>query len=344
MSDRSRDIVDGPSGPDPQPHQVDFALVIGIDHYSGAPALSRAVDDAIAIAAWLSDSHGGGLVENHIKLVKSQPKPIAPLQKEIDHALREIEAAAKAAQGGRRLYFHFSGHGAGSPESADVALLLAKWSSSRLEFALSRDDYDKGLRRAGLFDELVFSLDCCRTTAERAIGSAPSFALAAHRKPPRTHVFIAYATEDGRQAFETHRHGVFTECWLASLRSAPHGTTAVDLQTELHHALTLRGQRPHIVSDLFPDSKFGGKGASPNVVIEFHAARGKVRLLDGWFHEVKDVDGKVVACDVSTAPDGAPDPATWELAIRPGLYKLEDGAGHTAVFDHGREAVTRVRF
>jgi hypothetical protein len=251
--------------------------------------------------------------------------------------LREIEAAAKKAGGGRRLYFHFSGHGAGSPESRDVALLLAKWSSSRLQFALSRDSYDEELRRPGLFDELVFSLDCCRTTAERAIGSAPTFTLETHRRPPRTLAFIAYATEDGRPAFEGHRHGVFTECWLTTLRGSPHGITAVDLQTELHHALTLEGQRPHIVSDLVPDSKFGGNGASPNLVIEFRVARGKVRLLDGWFDEV-------AACDVSGAPDAAPDPTTWELVIRPGMYQLEDGAGNTARFDHARKAVTLVVF
>jgi hypothetical protein len=340
LNQSSRNIEDGPPpGPDPRTHQVDFGLVIGIDHYSGAPPLRSAVKDASEFCAWLRDANGGGLAEQHVKLVESQKEPIAPLQKEVDRALREIEIAARAANGGRRLYFHFSGHGAGSPESEDVALMLAKWSRSRLEFALSRDDYDQGLRRAGLFDELVFSLDCCRTTAERAIGSAPTFALEAHRKPPGTLAFIAYATEDGRPAFEARGHGAFTECWLASLRSSPHGITVGDLQIELHHALTLRGQRPHIINGLLPDSKFGGKGASPNLVIVFDQARGKVRLLDGWFDEVAE-------CDRSRASDAAPspDPRTWELAIRPGLYKLVDDAGHTAVFDHGREAVTRVVF
>lgn len=340
LNGSTRNIEEGPPpGSGPPPHQVDFGLVIGIDHYSGAPRLRCAVEDATAFSAWLCDSNGGGLAEDHVKLVKSRENPIAPLQKEVDQALREIEAAARAARGGRRLYFHFSGHGAGNPESADVALLLAKWSCSRLEFSLSRDDYDKGLRRAGLFNELVFSLDCCRTTAERAIGSAPTFALEAHRKPPGTLAFIAYATEDGRPAFEARSHGVFTECWLASLRSSPPGITAGELQTELHHALTLRGQRPHIVNELPPDSKFGGKGASPNLVIEFHEARGKVRLLDGRFDEI-------AACDVSRASDAArsPDPRTWELAIRPGLYKLVDDDGHTTLFDHGRKAVTSVVF
>jgi Caspase domain len=335
MSGSVQNIEDRPPpGPGKLPHELDFGLVIGIDHYSGAPPLRCAVKDAIEFCAWLCDANGGGLAKQHVELVESQQKPIAPLQKEVDRALRTIEAAARAAKGGRRLYFHFSGHGAGNPESQDVALILAKWSRSRLKFALSRDDYGEGLRRAGLFDELVFSLDCCRTTAERAIGSAPSFALEPHRKPPRTRVFTAYATEDGHPAFEERGHGVFTECWLASLRSWPHGITAGHLQTELHHALTLRGQRPHIVSDLIPDSKFGSSGAPPNLIIEFHAARGRVRLLDGWFEEV-------AACDVSRAPDGAPHPRIWELVIRPGMYKLEDGAGHAARFDHNK-AVTHV--
>lgn len=342
MLNSSRDIVGAPP-PDPGPRHVDFGLVIGIDHYSGAPALRGAVADAAGFHAWLCDADGGGLTAEHAKLVESRRTPIAPLQDEVDRTLCTIEATARAAGGGRRLYFYFSGHGAGSPASDDVALLLAKWSRSLSRFALSSDEYRGELRRTGLFEEIVFSLDCCRTTAERAIGSPPTVAFQALREPAATRTFIAYATEDGRPAFEAPDRelwqGVFTRCLLASLRSSPYGITAADLKIELEHAITLHGQRPHIVNGLLPGSKFGRKGPSPNLVIVFKHAHGRVCLLDGW-HRLVD------QCDRFTEPGAvcSPEAGTWELSVRPGLYKLEDSAGHTWVFDHGREAVTRVVF
>lgn len=339
----TRDIV-GATPPDAGPRHVDFGLVIGIDHYSGAPSLNGAVADAAGFHAWLCDEDGGGLTREHAKIVESRRTPIAPLQDEVDQTLRQIETEARAIGGGRRLYFYFSGHGAGSPESEDVALLLAKWSRSLSRFAMSSDEYRGELRRIGLFEEIMFSLDCCRTTAERAIGSPPTVAFQTHRKPPDTRTFIAYATEDGGQAFEQRGRGelwqgVFTRCLLASLRSSPHGITAADLKIELEHAITLHGQRPHVVNGLRPESKFGRRGVSPNLVITFDQASGQVRLLDGWFRLVDQ-------CDRSTETDAArPQGAgTWELSVKPGLYKLEDGAGHEKVFDHGREAVTRVDF
>jgi hypothetical protein len=350
VTSSSRDIAVS-AAPEAGPRSVDFGLVIGIDHYSGAPKLSGAVADAVRFHAWLCAAEGGGLADGHARLVQSRSTPIAPLQKEVDRELHAIVTAAIDAGGGRRLYFHFSGHGAGNPESEDVALLLAKWSRSLARFALSTDEYRGELRRTGLFEEIVVSLDCCRTTAERAIGSPPTLALAPQPARCATRSFLAYATEDGRPAFEDEVgalwQGKFTRCLLASLGSSPHGIDASDLKRELDYTLRLEGQRPHVVNGLPEGSKFGGSGASgaPNLVITLTSPRAWVRLSDGRRQLVAQIGRSWWESPPTEPPPTEPPgtaPRIWELWIKPGLYKLEDDTGSARVFDHGTEAVTRV--
>jgi hypothetical protein len=48
------------------------------------------------------------------------------------------------------------------------------------------------------------------------------------------------------------------------------------------------------------------------------------------------------ACRREVVDERAAGPEPWELEIEPGLYKLEDDAGHAIAFDHGGEEVTRV--
>ena len=131
-------------GPDPQPatrsrdlglvaaglrgrRDTDFGLVVGVDHNPRFRSLRGAVADAGRFHEWLCEPDGGGVAPEHARLVVSRPDPAAPLQDEVDDQLLELVTAADAIGGGRRLYFHFSGHGAGSPDESgdDVALLLA---------------------------------------------------------------------------------------------------------------------------------------------------------------------------------------------------------------------------
>jgi hypothetical protein len=333
-----RDIAGG-SLPDPDPRDVDFGLVIGVDHYPRFRSLRGAVTDATRFHDWLCEDRGGGLAPERAWLVQSRPDPIAPMQDEVDDKLLELVTAADAIGGGRRLYFHFSGHGAGSPgESDDVALLLAKWSQSLARLALSTDKYRGALGELGLFEEIVVSLDCCRTTAERAIGLPPTITFQPQTGRCPTRMFIAYATEPDRSAFEVADHelwqGVFTRCLLAILRSSPRGITAADLKRALEYEVALHGQRAHVVNGLPDDSRFGRERIAPNLVITFEQARDRVRLRDGR---------RLVVAEREVAP-AADTGHPWELSIEAGLYKLEDSAGKAVMFDHGGEAVTRVVF
>jgi hypothetical protein len=239
-----------------RPRDTDFGLVVGVDHYPRFRSLRGAVTDAIRFHAWLCDADGGGVAPEHAHLVVSTPNPISPLQDQVDERLLEIVTAADTIGGGRRLYFHFSGHGAGSPDESgeDVALLLAKWSRSLARLALSTDEYRGALGGMGLFEEIVISLDCCRATAERAVGLPPTITHRPQTRRCATRTFIAYATEPGRSAFEVPDHelwqGVFTRCLLTILRRSPQGISAADLKRALEYEVASNGQQAHIVNGL----------------------------------------------------------------------------------------------
>jgi hypothetical protein len=330
----SRDIRPSSTAPGGSRH-TDFALVVGVDHYPRFRSLQGAVADATRYHAWLCDRDGGGVAPKHARLVVSRPNPAAPLQDEIDEQLLDLVTAADALGDGRRLYFHFSGHGASSPDESgeDVALLLAKWSESLARLALSTEEYRSALGGMGLFEEIVVSLDCCRTTAVRAVGLPPMITRLPQSPRCATRTFIAYATEAGRSAFEVPDQdlwqGAFTRCLLAILRRSPQGISAADLKRMLEYEVTSRGQRAHVINGLREGSMFGIRGQPPKLVIEFSVAREHVRLRNG--------SRTVIAEHAVTA-------MPWELSLEAGLYKLEDTAGHALAFDHGGEAVTHVVF
>ena len=329
-----RDVLAPAAEPDPR-RAVDFGLVVGVDHYPRFRSLQGAVADATALHAWLCDEDGGGLAAEHARLIVSRPNPVAPLQDEVDDRLLELVTAADALGGGRRLYFHFSGHGASSPDESceDVALLLAKWSRSLARLALSADEYRGALDGMGLFEEIVVTLDCCRTAAVRAVGLPPTITIRTQSERCPTRTFIAYATEAGRSAFEAPDRGawqgVFTRTLLTILRRSPHGISAVELKRTLEQEVAENGQQAHVINGLRDGTSFGHRGVLPRLAITFRRARGRVRLRNGTRAIVDE-------------REAGPEP--WELSLAAGLYKLEDEASQSLVFEHGSTAVTDVVF
>lgn len=324
----------GPAQDPRPPRTVDFGLVIGVDHYPRFRSLNGAIADARRFHEWLCDPDGGGVTPANARLIVSRADPVAPVQDEIDEQLLDLVTAADAIGGGRRLYFHFSGHGASSAlePSEDVALLLARWSLRLAGLALSSDLYRHTLFGMGLFEELVVTLDCCRTAAERIAGVRPTLTVVPRTHCCETRTFVAYATAPGASAWEVRDEntwqGVFTRELLAILRTAPHGLSAADLKRELEYAIRSAGQRAHVKDGLHATSRFGRRGAMPRVVIEFEHARGRVLLRNGAYAVIDEHDTE----------DGA-----WELELPRGLYELECGTA-SKPFSLGGEAVKRVLF
>src|ERR1051325_1135729 len=272
---------------------IDFAIVVGIDEYR-APLrrLKGAFNDAEAFYAWLCDENGGAVESRHIKRVPLQASGEAT-QRDIDAKLDEILAEASVRGGARRLYFYFSGHGAGNRRSHDdVALLLtqppkasgrttlppSRGTGARL--ALSTDEYSSALRATGLFDEVAIFVDCCRAAAHPVVGLAPRLQKAKKATDPVVNPrsatkFVAYATAARKLAFELagpdRWQGIFTRCLMAIFhRTSSDGILARDLKDLLHQDVRQMARRcnidqhPEVHNGFEPSSRFGSGDGSPS--------------------------------------------------------------------------------
>jgi uncharacterized caspase-like protein len=199
-------------------NQQDFALVVGINHYPEYESLRGAIDDAKEIQAWLLDEKGGGLLPDHCHLILSQPHPLIPYQQQIDEKLVNIYRKSRE-MGGRRFYFYFSGHGLGT-ELDDNALCLAAWSELFRNNALSSRDYLHLIVNTGIFEEVIFLLDCCRN---RLIGHQGLTPTLGWPRPDEgaglAKKFVAYATQFQDSAYEEER-GHFHTALISALKGA----------------------------------------------------------------------------------------------------------------------------
>jgi Caspase domain len=318
----------------------DYAIVIGLNDYpqfgsQGRP-LAGAIEDAERFATWLKDTNtGGGLPQDNCREILSTPDPLAPDKLGIDLALGSLITRAKAEEGGRRLYFYFSGHGqAKSPH--DVALCLCHWSSLFRYAALGSASYQAMFLRCSPFAELVMLLDCCRIRSIDATGGDSEIGCPIPVEDAgRKRFMLGFATEFQNAAMEAEVEegvteegpvvrGHFTEALLAALnggaaRSAG-GVTASELKRylELNVPRIAKDhehvQNAQVIIDFPEDAQpvFGSALPEANFRIEFLPQRQGEIVLEG--PELEEVRRG----DASTGP--------WELTLTKGRYLLSDRA------------------
>lgn len=322
-------------------NEGDYALVVGINDYPNFRPLQGAIEDAERFAHWLVDkTHGGGLPDTHCKLVRSTPDPIRPIQDDIDEKLQEIIQQVKAPPAPpRRIYVYFSGHGLGASR-LDAALCLARWSELWRNAALDATDYLALALGLGVFQEVVFFMDCCRVRKVSAKGLASQIGL------PRdsdlsgaNRLFLGFATEHWNPAYEatvslpeapaagaSPVRGHFSRALLDALNGAaaaaqggvPASRLKEYLEAETPRIAQQAGhqQKPEIINGLpsNPEPIFGTAlpAKPPNVHVRFKPATTGVIVLE---------DGDLKIVKQAAAADGP-----WSLALPPGLYLLRKEA------------------
>jgi hypothetical protein len=212
-----------------------YAIVIGIDGYSQLRRLRASGKDATRFVEWLSADDGGGLDVKHIVPILSPPTlPVnefaaRPIQVEIDEALAQL-GVENGGHLGERLYFYFAGHGFG-PTFDEVGMLMANANQSRLRSNIGLRPFRTFFHATGLFDEVIYVLDCCRDIVGGIETNGPVFTL-----PPvngavaRTQEFVVMAAVYGEKAFQpvdvdndkkNERRGLLTQAVLEALKGAP---------------------------------------------------------------------------------------------------------------------------
>ncbi|MEO1161326.1 MAG: caspase family protein, partial [Pseudomonadota bacterium] len=240
----------------------DYALVVGIDDYPrfgrNGRNLRGAIRDAKSFARWLTDRQtGGGLPDDHCKLVTSEGNPLVLGKTTIDNGLEEIWQQVIDNGGGRRLYLFFSGHGqivdGQGSFRYEQTLCLPNWSLTRPNEAIITDSYQTSAQHCMPFEEIVAFLDCCRVPTVRVRGDNTSVNC---QRPQAGHETIRrvvfYAGEPGTRVFEGEAvldgddiadepivHGHFTNALVNGLQQGSDrdggGISAADLFEHLEY-------------------------------------------------------------------------------------------------------------
>jgi hypothetical protein len=216
----------------------DRGIVVGITTYPGISSLEGPERDAEEFYDWLTSPTGGDVPSNRVKKIVSsafQPQPpAAPVHlpaQEVAQAFDELHAEALATgiprRLGRRLYVYAAGHGAAlpfsaDPERSDAAFLVADATKFNATHVMTkvRSLY---FLNAGVFDEIVVFMDCCRIPLS-LIPNYPSYvnASAIDTLEIERRTFFAFATKWGLNAREKHfdgvMRGVFTTSLIAGLK------------------------------------------------------------------------------------------------------------------------------
>ena len=318
----------------------DYALLVGVQDYPNYPpfdTLTGPHRDVIAIRDWLLNNQtGGGLNPLHCKELLSTNS--TPLHEEVDAKLDEIFKSVNKSGGGRRLYVYFSGHGLAS-DIFGVDLCLVKWSLEWRRYALSSYEYKKLIGETGYFEEIVWWLDCCRTSKVRAKGMGSHLGVATPGGN-NTRFFTGFATEFRNAAYEAEQNiipkpgqaqGFFTQALLRALEGEAvspgnHGVTAHALHDYLYSEVPRLAktegkiQNPVIENGLQPPATFGLATSQGLVTdITFSNTRNGIMVLNGPDDELK-------RDDANTGP--------WSISLKAGaLHALEDSVtGETLSF------------
>jgi Caspase domain len=212
-----------------------FAIVIGIDNYlkaaDGLAPLSAAVADAKAFAEWVGDPNGGNVKSEHVFSLFSPDDQHIPTQTEFEDKFGSfIEVLRKDRSPKGRFYFYFAGHGVANPDDdGENYLCMANWTKFYSNRALSMADGVSFLSFLGLFKEIIFMVDCCRTTfirASRGFFGPPNISLG--DAIGKNSLFVALAVPYGEKSNEapavnpetglTENRGVFTEVLIEGLK------------------------------------------------------------------------------------------------------------------------------
>lgn len=200
----------------------DFAVVIGIRDYTDLRALDGAVEDAKNIRNWLLTF--GAVPEEHLQFVVSdREKPGEPAVATIEAAFDTVLKTARA-EGARRLYIYFAGHGLSEAVSR-LSLLAADARIENLGRAIDSQGYQDALGNMPLFAEQIFWYDCCRFYDHRGSGHGPTWSRGDSPQPPSNlKQMIHYGASFNHAASERPYlgviRGIFTKALLEGLEGA----------------------------------------------------------------------------------------------------------------------------
>lgn len=306
---------------------MDYAIVIGIDHYEKRP-LTGAVADAKSFAQWLTDNKLIQQPDDNLKLIISDKDNRITSGLEVDEAVADIcKLARNNADPKNRLYFYFSGHGIGQTYD-NTALCMRQW-PKLLNYCLSGYMYKQGIINSGAFDEILIFLDCCREIDILVESRQPGFDWKTMIPGRTPRIMICNSTAYGKLSYEVNiepdqKRGAFTSFLIEALNGdADANNTGVitgqSLREHVANNFKTYAQRFNKIQDAKVDFQDMGDSivicqtqkAAPshNFIITFNRTS-NVTLYAPTTEELKTAD-----VNLGT---------TWEINLEKGNYLLKD--------------------
>ncbi|MFP2911142.1 caspase family protein [Pyxidicoccus sp. 3LFB2] len=343
---------------------TDWAVVVGLSRYPGLGNLDGPENDAKAFQEWLT-LRAGVPTERVRCVLSSDPEFLSaspggdaapaslvlkarPTSERIEQAFDELCDLARSnderGEGfrvGRRLYIFLAGHGF-TPTGEEVALLMANATPNRTYHVAGRP-YANYFVKAGIFDEVVLFMDCCR---ERYLVQVPL------RVPPyvdltdptaveRSKILFGFATRWSRLSREKTMpdgkvRGVFSTALMAGLNGA-----AVDAQGDItarsladylyNHMKSLLSpeelkdddipKEPELLYDTNPNARFLLLQGHPEAAMPRFPVTVHLRPEDA-VRDVEILDSRLHVAARAHAPG-----AVWSVKLEPGMYvgQVRDG-------------------
>ena len=230
----------------------DYAIVIGIDAYTGLRPLKSAVKDAASFIEWLRRRDGGGLTDDGqvITIPGDTPESVwlnaKPNADTVRTKLYEL-GINRGEKIGRRLYVYFSGHGF-TDTAEEIAMAMANAGMGFFTNSVSLNSLYNLFSQVGYFEQVVFILDCCREQTRYSFtpqeigdvqyfkkifddkngtingGEQPDITGTAAVKVPKIRDLLVFATGYGEQSYAPtdkdigERRGLLTTALLEGLK------------------------------------------------------------------------------------------------------------------------------
>ena len=183
-----------------------FAFVIGVNNYvadhDGLKPLTGAVNDSIAFAKWVQEPMGGNVPAENLYHIMSPEDGDLPTRHDTEQKLHHFIERLEGGALNDKFYFYFAGHGVAHPDEIDHNLLcLSDWTKQWCNNALASVPAISFFRYLGVFQEMIFIFDCCRTRYFRARLNefiAPNIRIGEH---DNASIFIAFSTAN-KSAFQ----------------------------------------------------------------------------------------------------------------------------------------------
>lgn len=360
----------------------DYAIVVGITYHDPElNTLKGPENDARDFYKWVISPSGGAVPpppKDNAKLILSSDfkDAVEPTAQRVNDAINDLYKIAEESDAneegfkvGRRLYFYMAGHGV-APSRDQTAILMADATKKNLDLHILGQYSADCMFDAGMFDEILLFIDCCRETSQVPVLNRQ---LPERFAEKTDHIVRFYSNasvwrkraREKQMPHDNQWHGVFTTALLSGLSGAARdpggnvtGGTLYKYLKNFTQSFFTEEERKDSALSTEPDIDFQMKFADQLVITKLSWTEWAKKIVtwDSYMNKLPvkislpddSVGMKALVLDrglkeVSSTTVKA-DSLVWEVKLEPGFYTVLLPDGRHQPFAVGGEGEVNVVF